>query len=128
MVGIMIEEVRKRIWLELAELFFLDTEPTGQDFSRVAMLLIEARLTREQVRRELIEIIAPAAGDNLGYHIYPVIGQWSVFDPAVLMPRFERSAMLRATHPRWYFLIQDWLSRRMLQKLGIERLLILLKD
>jgi hypothetical protein len=64
---------REEIWLALAELFFLDTEPQQHDFDYAVRLLKEAGWNREETERTLIELIAPQVAGNLGYLVWPVI-------------------------------------------------------
>lgn len=110
-------------WLLLAELFFLDTEPGESDFRLAASALKGAGWSRERVRATLIELIAPYAGANLGYLLYPVIGEWAGFDGAFLAARIRRRQSLRQRYPRWWFGLSDWYCARMLRALGLERLL-----
>ena len=113
----------RELWVALAELFFLDTEPQDDDFDRVLRLLLAAKWTPGRTRATLVQLIAPVAGHNLGFLIYPVIGAWSGFDKIDLCRRIEGLAEKRAKRPRWYFWLSDWYCERMLRKLGIERLL-----
>jgi hypothetical protein len=73
-------ESEQRIWQALAELFFLDNEPQEIDFDNAAGLLKDAGWDRNKTRKMLIEFIAPVAGDNLAYLLWPVIGEWRGFD------------------------------------------------
>ena len=114
------------LWLSLAELFFLDTEPEQYEYESVAERLKQAGWTRAQTAAILTELIAPVAGVNLGYLVYPVIGEWAGFDADTIITRIERLKKLRETKPRWYFMLQDWNSRRMLKILRMDRLLALL--
>jgi len=113
----------RELWGALAELFFLDTEPEDHDFERVLRLLTEANWRPERTRAALIELIAPIAGHNLGFLIYPVIGEWSGFDKADLCEKIQYLSERRARHPRWFFWLSDWYCARMLRKLGMDRLL-----
>src|SRR5262249_38906123 len=83
------------LWLLLAELFFLDTEPADGDFRRAADALKGAGWTRERAHTTLVELIAPIAGANLGYLLWPVIGEWVGFDRAHLSAKIRRSQALR---------------------------------
>jgi hypothetical protein len=111
------------IWLTLAELFFLDAEPQQADFERALALLREAGWSRKRTRKTLIELIAPTAGANLGFLVWPVIGEWMGFDKASLCSKIHRTAALREKYPKWYFFLSDWWCARMLQDLEVERLL-----
>jgi hypothetical protein len=111
------------LWLLLAELFFLDTEPEDGDFRDAAAALKGAGWTRERARSALVELVAPVAGANLGYLIWPVIGEWAGFDRVFLAARIRRSQALRQRRPRWWFWLSDWYCSRMLRALGVERLL-----
>lgn len=109
----------EQIWLELAELFFLDTEPSEDDFIRVSVLLREHGWSREKTLEVLITRIAPVAGVNLGYLIYPVIGEWATFEgsklPELLRAHRRKNTFFTRLLERWY--------RRMIDQLGGERLL-----
>lgn len=112
------------LWVMLAELFFLDTEPGEADYARAAALLQQARWTRNTTRAILTDLIAPVAGENLGYLVFPVPAPaWSGFDADKLCTRIRRLQEQRAQYPRWYFMLQDWNSRRMLKLLGMEAFL-----
>jgi len=117
---------RREIWLALAELFFLDTEPTDEDYARVATLLRKYGWDRNTTKMILIQSIAPHAGHNLGFLVWPAIGAWSGFDATVLGDRIRRSVALRRLLPDWRFILSDWWCQRMLTQLGIEKLLSLL--
>ena len=112
------------LWIALAELFFLDTDPDEKNFLRVADLLRQSKWSREQTQEILIKYIAPNAGKNLGFLVYPVIGEWAGFDQDRLCDQIKRSKAMRAKRPGWYFLISDWWCKRILRRLGVERLLI----
>ena len=117
------EEQERELWVALAELFFLDTEPQGYNFDYVLRLLVAANWTPGRTQATLVQLIAPIAGHNLGFLIWPVIGAWSGFDKADLCQRVERLADRRARYPKWYFRLSDWYCERMLRKLDMERLL-----
>lgn len=112
------------LWLALAELFFLDTEPGPGAYERVAELLQQAGWTRQQTRTVLIEIITPVAGANLGWLVYPVIGEWAGFSPETLLPQLRAMQQKRASRSRLRLYLQDMNSRRMLKKLEADRLLL----
>lgn len=120
------ETSEEALWLALAELFFLDTEPDQREYEMVAVSLQKAGWTRAQTAATLTDLIAPLVGANLGYLFYPVIGAWSGFDAETLIPRIRSLKQKREMHPRWYFMLQDWNSRRMLRILEMDRLLKLL--
>jgi hypothetical protein len=109
--------------LALAELFFLDNEPSEMDFNRVTNLLNENHWTREQTRDVLVQLIAPNAGANLGFLIYPTVGEWAGFNQNSLYEKIQRSKKIRSNRPKWYFFLSDWWCGRMLRKLGMDRLL-----
>lgn len=114
------------IWPALADLFFLDTEPQPESYRRTAALLKARGWKRPQTERTLLELIAPVAGGNLGYLVYPVIGEWAGFDPVWLNPRIEAHRQRRARWPRFRVRVSDFWCRRMLQQLEWQRLLDLL--
>ncbi len=43
----------------------------------------------------LIELVAPIAGANVGYLVYPVIGEWVAFDETWLVTKVRRWQALR---------------------------------
>jgi hypothetical protein len=115
--------MRRAIWVGLAELFFLDTEPGEQLYETLAKRLKSLSLDRSEVERMLIFEVAPVAGANLGYLLWPVIGEWAAFDPEHLCSLIEGYLARRARRPRWFYLGQDWWMRRMVRRLEPEKLL-----
>jgi hypothetical protein len=111
------------VWLELAELFFLDTEHDDAWYQAVAKKLSERGLSKDEVERILIDEVAPIAAANFGYLIWPVIGEWAGFDRERLCRDIEAYLDRRARRPRWFYLGQDWWMRRMVRKLAPEQLL-----
>ena len=117
-------QTEENLWLALANLFFLDSEPDQRDFDNMAEMLQQAGWSREYTRTVLTELIAPVSGKNLGWLIYPIIGgEWAGFDLETLIPEIKSMQQKRATRPRWHFMLQDMNSRRMLRLLEIDRLL-----
>jgi hypothetical protein len=115
------------IWPALADLFFLDTEHEPYWFQSTAQLLKDRGWSRQQVEHTLIALVAPVAGANLGYLLWPIVaGEWAGFDPDWLNERIDRLQRRRAQSPRWHFFLSDLCCRRMLKKLEWERLLDLL--
>lgn len=110
------------IWLQLAELFFLDTEPTAEDYQHIGRMLIENGWTPEYTFDFIIKYIAPKYAANLGYFIYPAIGEWSGFDREELVNEVNRMIFLRNKYPSWYFLFSDWWMKRILRWLDFEKL------
>jgi hypothetical protein len=110
----------------LADLFFLDTEPQPVWFENAARRLKDRGWSRQQVELTLIEQVAPVAGANLGYLLWPIIGQWAYFDADWLNERIDRHQRLRAVSPRWRVRLSDFWSRHMLKQLKWQRLLDLL--
>ncbi len=119
----MIELNEEDIWLALAELFFLDIEPTEKDFDRVLNLLRDNNWSARKTEATLVKFIAPHVGVNLGFLIYPTVGEWAAFDKEWLSKKIRQSILLRKNKPNWYFFISDWWCRRILYKLGLEKLL-----
>ncbi len=117
------EKSEEQIWVALAELFFLDTETDENEFQRVAKLLKASHWDRTRTEQTLIKFIAPHAGANLGFLIYPVIGEWAGFDEERLCEKIRRSISLRENKRAWYFLVSDWWCKKMLNRLEIEKLL-----
>lgn len=114
---------RDEIWQALAELFFLDTEKDSQDFKYVAKMLKDASWSREETLRTLVELIAPVAGSNLGYLIYPMIGEWAGFDKRQLCQEINKRLARRKKYPQWCFYLQDKYCAWMLKELHVSRLL-----
>ncbi len=115
-----------QIWLALAELFFLDIQPEDHDYVSAARLIKQMGWNRHRTELVLVELIAPVAGHNLGFLLYPVIGAWQGFDREDLRQKIQKRIRARERHPRWLILLQDWHSRRMLKSLEVYRLLDLL--
>lgn len=113
------------IYLMLADLFFLDTDPHINDYKRAAEIL-KANSWSKQDTLSILIVIAPIAGSNLGYLIYPVIGNWSGFDKHELCQKIEKSLYRRQSSPKWYFYLFDKYSMWMLKKLNVEDLLRLI--
>jgi hypothetical protein len=114
----------KSLWLDLAELFFLDTETRPQDFNRVAARVKHIGWDREKTRQALIEQIAPVAGANLGYPIFPSIGsRWEGFNKEMLCAKVEKWQIARATRPKVWLFLLDWHNMRMMRNLGMDQLL-----
>ena len=76
----MTPENREKAWLLLADLFFLDTEPSEEDYQAAAVRLVQMGLGRKEAGEILLYEVAPIAGANLGYLLWPVIGVWDGFD------------------------------------------------
>lgn len=114
------------VWVRLAEHFFLDTEPTLEDWQNLSQFLSERNLSQNQVQKILTEEVAPVAGANLGYLIYPVIGVWSGFDKPDLVNKIKKYIEKRSHRFVWINKVQDKYTKRMLKKLNIEKLLRLL--
>lgn len=68
------EEVARRlpVWVALSGLF-LDTEPTPEDYDRIAAVVAAASLGRVEARDVLWREVAPVFGSNL---LAP-IGEWA---------------------------------------------------
>jgi hypothetical protein len=111
------------VWLELAELFFLDTEHDDAWCEAVAKKLRERGLGKDEVERILIYEVAPIAGANFAYLAWPIIGEWGAFDREHLCRKIEGYLDRRARRPPWFYLGQDWWMRWMVRKLAPERLL-----
>jgi hypothetical protein len=117
------DEQTMTLWVTLAELFFLDTEPQNYDFDRNVKMLKQAGWSCDKTRETLIKFIAPICGHNLGFLIWPVIGAWSGFDQKALCEKIQSRAIRRAKHPDWHYLVSDWYCERILKTLGMDRLL-----
>ena len=80
---------REDAWLLLADLFFLDTEHSDWAYENAAERLKRMGLGREDSENMLIYEVAPIAGINLGYLLWPVIGAWDGFDRETLCSRIS---------------------------------------
>jgi len=110
------------IWVALAELFFLDTEPGEGEYVDVAAMLRRAGWSAEETRAALMAM-APVAGANLGYMVYPVLGEWAGFDRAALCGAIEARLARRQGRPDWLYYWQYRHARWMLRQLDVDRLL-----
>jgi hypothetical protein len=121
--NIMTDSDEHRLWLALAELFFLDTEIRHSDFDYVASLLEEADWDGKKTRATLVELIAPAVGFNSGRPLRPTLGEWSGFESQYLCVRIERLRESRSEHPKFLFFISDLFYGFVLKKRGMDLLL-----
>jgi hypothetical protein len=116
------QENREKAWLLLADLFFLDIEADELDFQRAAERLAEIGIKQEEAGEILVQEVAPVAGSNLGYLIWPVIGIWSGFDAADLCGKIGAHVKRRAARPQWRYVLHDRFMRWMVRQLEPERL------
>ena len=118
---------RTEIWMHLAKLFFSGEVVDERRLTEMAALLKTAKWSRDQTEKALLHLIAPHAKRNLGFGLPPAIGEEDFLERYNILPLMLRSEKLRGKH-QWpyYFFIQDWLNKRILKKLEIERLLRLL--
>ncbi len=117
---------REDAWLLLADLFFLDVEHSDRAYQTAAESLKRMGLGREDAENILIYEVAPIAGVNLGYLLWPVIGAWDGFDREPLCSQIKGYLQRRARRPRWHYFLQDRWLRRMVKILELEKLLNLL--
>jgi hypothetical protein len=120
-------EDREQVWLLLADLFFLDTEHPDAFYKSTAERLKRLGVTRQNAENILVYEVAPVAGANLGYLLWPVIGDWGGFEREALFSAIHAYVGRRALRPRWYYFLQDCWSRWMVRKLCSERFLLLLE-
>jgi hypothetical protein len=117
-------EDQEEVWLLLADLFFLDTEHPDLFYQTGAERLKRMGLGREDVEAILVYEVAPVAGANLGYLLWPVIGaEWAYFEREPLCRKIRAYLERRAARPRWHYFGQDWSIRRMVRRLEPEKLL-----
>ena len=119
-------ENREKAWLLLADLFFLDTQPTEADYQATARVLVQMGLGRKQAEEILLYEVAPVAGANLGYLLYPVIGEWDGFDAGHLCAKIRPFVERRAVRPQWHYFLQDRFMRWMVRQLEPEKLFSLM--
>lgn len=120
---------KTELWMHLAGLFFSGEPVDESELINSATLLKSMGWNRKQTEKALLEIIAPHAKQNLGYGIPPAIGEDDLLEPERLIPLMLRSEELRHKHSwKHYFLITDWMHRKLLRKLNVERLLRLLDE
>lgn len=124
----------EEFWMELAVLFFDSPEPKSETMiNATADSLRLAGWTKKKTEEVLVGIIAPHAKRWLGYGLPLTIGEEIVFwDKDVLIPKMKKTARLRKKYalkkfPFYYFLLSDFLNRRLLIRLGFDRLLNLLQ-
>lgn len=118
---------QEHVWLLRADLFFLDTEPPDLFYKATAEKLKQWGLTRQDTETILIYEVAPIAGANLGYLLWPVIGAWDGFERGALCSKIRAYVQRRAERPRWHYILQDWWMRWMVRELGSSQLLNLLE-
>ncbi len=116
-------EDREKAWLLLADLFVLDTEPSEWDYQATAERLQQIRLGRQEAEKILLYEVAPVAGANLGYLLWPVIGVWGAFEPEPMCAGIGAYVKRRAARPQWHYFLQDRFMRWMLRQLEPEKLL-----
>jgi hypothetical protein len=122
-------KLKEELWMELAILFFESPQPRSEtEIQLVAAKLQADGWSRAHTERVLLEIVAPHAKRNIGYGLPLAIGEEIEFlGKDALIPKMQRSEKLRVAHPWAYsFFLQDWLNKRVLKKVGAEKLLRLL--
>ncbi len=112
----------EKAWVLLADLFFLDTEPSDTDWQYTAERLKEMGLGRKEAEEILVREVAPVAGGNLGYLLYPVIGVWAGFDEADIVGRVRLHIGRGARGPQWRYRLEDRFMRWMVRQLEPEKL------
>jgi hypothetical protein len=118
---------RERVWLLLADLFFLDTEHSDAVYESAAETLKRLGVKRRDAEDISIYEVAPLAGANFGYLLWPAIGEWAGFDREKLSSAIRSYLRRRASRPRWHYYLQDRWMRWMVKKLESERLLVFLE-
>lgn len=111
------------IWLLLAELFFLDQDPEESAYIYTAEILKKNFWNKNKTKEVLIQLIAPNAGANLGFFIWPVIGEWQGFDKTDLVKKILITQKKRQLYPSWFFWISDFWCEKMLVELKMNDLL-----
>ena len=80
-------------------------------------------LGRKEAGEILLYEVAPIAGANLGYLMWPVIGVWDGFDAGHLCGKIRRYVERRAARRQWHYYLQDRFMRWMVRQLETEKLL-----
>jgi hypothetical protein len=111
------QEDREQAWVLLADLFFLDTEPSDMDWKYTADRLKDMGLGREEIEEMLVREVAPVAGGNLGYLLYPVIGAWAGFGAPEIVGQIKLHLARRARGPQWRYRLEDRFMRWMVRRL-----------
>ena len=77
-------ETRRQAWIHLADLLFVDTEWDERWWTSTAQWLRANGFDARAVRAILVHEVAPVAGANFGYLLYPVIPPvWAGFDASI---------------------------------------------
>jgi hypothetical protein len=114
---------REDVWLLLADLFFLDAEYPDAFYQTAAERLRQMGLGSNETEAILIYEVAPVAGSNLSYLMWPVIGVWDGFDREHLCDKIRSYLMRRAARPQWHYFLQDRWLRYMVRMLEPGKLL-----
>lgn len=122
------------IWMELAVLFFYSPNPQSAEMlNAVGDTLKMAGWTKKKTEEVLVGIIAPHAKRWLGYGLPLAMGEEIDFwDKQILIPKMRTTSQAREKYvprkfPFYYFILPDFLNRRILKRLNYERLLNLLQ-
>lgn len=127
MARIKYEITEQMLWYMLAELFFIDSDPSKREFDFVAESLLKKGWTREKTRQFLIEYIAPAAaGGGIKYYLWPAIAEWGGIDRDGLARKIEKMPKRRAKYPKFLLRWIDRLNERLLLMRGMDKFLRLL--
>ena len=105
----------------------IDTEHPDSLYKSTADRLKRLGVSRQIAENILVYEAAPIAGVNLGYLLWPVIGNWGGFEREALFSTIRSYVRRRASRPRWSYFLQDCWLRWMVTRLGSERLLDLLE-
>lgn len=100
-------ERRKPLWTAFSE-FWLDTELTEEDLTRIAQVAADSRYSVDELRDIYLYEVAPVVGANL----LSVAGEWAGFDEEWL----HKEARRRAEHRSLW--LRFWIS------VGIGRVLM----
>lgn len=112
-----------KLWVELANLFFLDHDPQDSEYQEAIGKLRRAGWSKDVAKRFLVEHLAPALGGNVGFLIYPANGEWSCFRKEDVRDRVLRSVRRRRSRPGWVNKLCDAFFERMMRTLDVDRLL-----
>ena len=119
-------ETHKKIYLTLADMFFLDQDPSTQNLIYASKLLNENNWGKEKTKRVLVTIIAPIYARNIGHGIYPVIGIWDGFDEQELVDEVDKRIKKINKNKVFFKKLQDKFYTYLMEQLEWQNLINLI--